>query len=126
MVEFLTLDDVLEAHHAQISDYGGTPELRDRSLLESALAQPYATFEGRYLHTDLFEMAAAYLFHLVQNHPFVDGNKRIGLETALVFLEINGISIEAQDDQLVELVLETAQGTRSKAQLAAFFRAHAT
>jgi len=76
------------------------------------------------LHVDLFEMAAAYLFHIVQNHPFLDGNKRVGLEAALLFLEINGQSVETTDDALTELVLLTAQGQTTKQQIAAFFRAH--
>jgi death-on-curing protein len=69
-------------------------------------------------------MAAAYLFHIVQNHPFVDGNKRVGLEAALLFLEINGQSIETTDDALVDLVLQTSQGQTTKQQLADFFRTH--
>lgn len=68
---------------------------------------------------------AAYLFHLVKNHPFLDGNKRVGLETALLFLEINGQSIETTDDALVDLVLQTAQGQIDKQHIAEFFRAHA-
>ncbi|MBX7166860.1 MAG: type II toxin-antitoxin system death-on-curing family toxin [Pirellulales bacterium] len=125
MPQFLMLDDVLETHAQQIANYGGSEGLRDVGLLLSAVAQPEATFGGQYLHRDLFEMAAAYLFHLVQNHPFVDGNKRVGLEAALLFLEINGHSIEATDDLLVDLVLKTAQGQASKPQIAEFFRARA-
>ena len=67
-------------------------------------------------------MAAAYLFHLVQNHPFIDGNKRIGLETALLFLALNDCSIEVEDDKLIELVLSTAQGRTTKIDIAQFFR----
>ena len=78
MIEFLTLDDVLESHREQIRVYGGSEGLRDLGLLESAIAQPPAGFGGVPLHRDLYEMAAAYLFHLVQNHPFIDGNKRVG------------------------------------------------
>ena len=66
--------------------YGGLPGLRDEGLLESAVAQAVATFGGEYLHNDIFQMAAAYLFHIVQNHPFVDGNKRAGAAAAVVFL----------------------------------------
>ena len=82
MLEFLTLDDVLELDSGQIATYGGSDGLRSAELLQSAIAQPEATFGGKYLHGDVFEMAAAYLFHLVQNHPFIDSNKRIGLEAA--------------------------------------------
>lgn len=124
MPDFLTLDDVLETHAEQIATYGGTDGIRDVGLLESALAQPEATFGGQYLHNDIFEMAAAYLFHLVKNHPFIDGNKRVGLEAALLFLEINGHSIEATDEALVDLVLQTAQSQINKPQIADFFRAH--
>ncbi|MFN5897887.1 MAG: type II toxin-antitoxin system death-on-curing family toxin, partial [Planctomyces sp.] len=96
---FLTVSDVLESHQCQIEIYGGSPGIRDRGLLESAIAQPQTTFGGQYLHADVFEMAAAYLYHLVMNHPFVDGNKRVGLEAALVFLEINDAGVDASDDE---------------------------
>jgi len=125
MPQFLTLDDVLESHAEQIATYGGSDGIRDPGLLMSALAQPEATFGGQHLHSDIFEMAAAYLFHIVQNHPFVDGNKRVGLEAALLFLEINGHSIETTDEALVDLVLETAQGHATKQQIAEFLRTHA-
>jgi death on curing protein len=123
---FLTLEDVLESHQEQIATYGGIDGIRDVGLLESALQQPQSSFGGEYLHINLFEMAAAYLFHLVKNHPFIDGNKRIGLEVALIFLEINGSSVEATDDQLVEMVLRTATGETDKAEIADFFRNHTT
>jgi death-on-curing protein len=124
--QFLTLDDVLDSHAAQIATHGDSEGIRDQGLLESAVAQPMGMFGGQYLHADIFEMAAAYLFHLVNNHPFVDGNKRTGLEAALVFLEINGHSVDATDEALVELVLQTAQNTITKQQIADFFRAHST
>jgi death on curing protein len=123
MPEFLTLDDVLESHSEQIARYGGSEGVRDLKLLQSALAQPEATFGGKYLHADAIETAAAYLFHLVQNHPFVDGNKRVGLEAALLFLEINGYSLESTDEQLIDLVLQTAQGQATKQQIADSLRA---
>jgi len=123
--EFLTTDDVLEIHREQLRAYGGSNGIRDVGLLESALAQPSAAFSGTQLHHDLFEMAAAYLFHLVQNHPFIDGNKRVGLEAALLFLELNGQTIEVQDDKLIDLVLATAQGQLTKVAIAEFLRQHA-
>lgn len=125
MIQFLTLDDVLESHSEQITLYGGSDGVRDVGLLESALAQPAAMFGGQYLHADVFEMAAAYLFHLVKNHPIIDGNKRVGLEAALVFLEINGHSVETTDDALVDLVLQTAQAQVAKQEIAEFLRGHA-
>ncbi len=77
-LEFLTLEDVLEIHALQLARYGGADGLRDPGLLESALAQPQASFGGDFVHESLFAMAAAYLFHIVSNHAFVDGNKRTG------------------------------------------------
>jgi death-on-curing protein len=125
-VVFLTLDDILESHLNQIDIYGGSHGIRDIGLLESAIAQPEASFGGQYLHADIFEMAAAYLYHLVMNHPFVDGNKRVGLEAALIFLEINDESLIANDDELVDLVLKTTAGQIGKRQIAEFFRSHCT
>ena len=124
MVEFLTIDDVMELHAGQIAAYGGSDGLRSLDLLQSAIAQPQAMFSGVFLHTDIFQMAAAYLFHLVQNHPFIDGNKRIGLEAGLVFLQMNGYSIETEDVFLVELILGVAQGKIDKPEIAEFFRTH--
>lgn len=122
---FLTLEDLLTSHAEQIANYGGTSGVRDIGLLESAIAQPQTQFDGKYLHDDLFAMAAAYLFHWVMNHPFVDGNKRVGLEAALVFLEINGVSMNATDEELVELVLATTRNAIAKPATASFFRSHA-
>jgi death-on-curing family protein len=88
--EFLTLDEVLGIHADQIRRYGGAAGIRDLELLQSALAMPQTTFDDEFLHGTLFEMAAAYLFHLARNHPFVDGNKRTALMCALVFLGLAG------------------------------------
>ena len=121
---FLTLDDIIESHLNQIDTYGGSHGIRDIGLLESAIAQPEASFGGQYLHADIFEMAAAYLYHLVMNHPFVDGNKRVGLEAALIFLEINNENLKASDQELVDLVLKTTAGQVGKREIAEFFRYH--
>src|SRR5687768_12741314 len=95
---FLALDEVLEIHRDQLTRYGGLGGIRDLGLLQSAVAQPQATFAGQFLHADLAEMAAAYLFHIVQNHPFLDGNKRVGAVSAIVFLKMNDHEIEATND----------------------------
>ncbi|TWU39348.1 type II toxin-antitoxin system death-on-curing family toxin [Novipirellula artificiosorum] len=120
----LAVDDILESHAFQIRAYGGDDGLRDAGLLESAIAQPQASFGGDFLHVFPFEMAAAYLFHLVMNHPFVDGNKRVGLEAALIFLEINEVAIEATDEELVQLVLDTTSSKVTKQDIANFFESH--
>ena len=115
--DFLTVDDVLIIHEDQINQFGGSFGLRDRALLESAIAQPQISFDGIFVHIDLFQMAASYLYHLTSNHPFVDGNKRIGLAAALVFLEINGIEILKGTDELFELTMRVAFGAVNKQEL---------
>ena len=125
MPDFLTLQDVLLLHSAQIDQYGGEHGVRDAGLLESAIAQPQAAFGGDFLHGDLFEMAAAYLFHIVQNHPFVDGNKRTGAVAALAFLDFNGIEIDAPKGSIYDLTMSVATGQAGKTEIAEFFSTHA-
>jgi death-on-curing protein len=117
--EFLTVEDVLALHAVQLPRYGGAAGVRDRALLESAVAQPMASFGGTWLHPDLWSMAAAYLYHLVQNHPFVDGNKRTGLLSALVFLALNGIMIDQATPALYDLTMAVAAGRLDKPAIAA-------
>ena len=121
---FLALDEVIEIHRDQVERYGGHAGIRDMGLLHSAVALPQASFGGQFLHADLFEMAAAYLFHIVQNHPFTDGNKRVGAAAVLVFLEINRVEVKLTNEALIETVLDVAQGKLGKAALAEFLRRH--
>jgi death-on-curing protein len=121
---FLGLDEIIEIHRDQIERYGGRPGIRDMGLLQSAVAMPQASFGGKYLHTDLFEMAAAYLFHIVRNHPFVDGNKRAGTAAALVFLALNGKAVRVTNTALVRTVLSVARGETGKSGIAEFLRKH--
>ena len=126
---FLTQDEVLRAHETQIAQFGGSSGIRDLGLLESALSMPQAAFGGTYLHGDIYEMAAAYLFHIVSNHPFVDGNKRTGMVAALTFLDLNGYWFTEGngaelDNALESLVLSVACSETSKEGVAAFFRKH--
>ncbi len=120
--EFLTLDEVLGLHADQIRRYGGASGVRDLVLLRSALAMPETTWDGEYLHPSVFEMAAAYLFHIARNHPFVDGNKRTALMCALVFLGLNGQKLRADADELYELIDGLAAGDVDKAGVAVFLR----
>lgn len=122
---FLGLEEIICIHDDQLARYGGAPGLRDPGLLQSALQTPQAGVSGGYLHDDLYEMAAAYLFHIVQNHPFIDGNKRVAAVSALVFLKLNGVEIVAANDALVEMVLNVATGGMSKVGVAEFLRRHA-
>jgi death-on-curing protein len=95
-------------------------------LLKSALGMPGATFNGEFLHTDVVEMAAAYLFHLVKNHPFLDGNHRVGAVAALVFLALNGHDFQTSEDDLAETVLAVARGEIGKSEVAVFLRRWST
>ncbi|MBZ5596639.1 MAG: type II toxin-antitoxin system death-on-curing family toxin [Acidobacteriia bacterium] len=118
---FLTLDEVQEMHEQQIELYGGSHGVRDLPVLESAVAMPQATFGGEYLHPTIPAMAAAYLFHITQNHAFIDGNKRAGANAAITFLLLNDFEPTFDEDALVELVLGVAQGQISKAGVTEFF-----
>ncbi len=120
---FLTFADVIRIHVDQIERYGGQVGIRDLGLLQSALAMPRASFGQEWLHRDLYEMAAAYAFHLSQNHPFVDGNKRTGLVCALAFLEINDVSIADVEGRLYDAMMDVASGALDKLGLARVFRA---
>jgi len=122
---FLDLEEVVGIHTDQLRRYGGSAGVRDWDLLQSAIAMPEAGFGDQYLHADLVEMAAAYLFHIVQNHPFTDGNKRVGAAAALIFLEVNGVEVNFTNPALVETVLAVAKGKIGKAEVAEFFRKHA-
>ncbi|MBK9304791.1 MAG: type II toxin-antitoxin system death-on-curing family toxin [bacterium] len=108
-------------HRRLIEGFGGEPGLRDRGLLESAVAMPQAAFGGVDLHVGLSEKAAAYFFHLCANHPFVDGNKRVALAAAEVFLLINGSELAAGDLEVEELTMGAAAGRFGKDQAMDFF-----
>ena len=119
---FLDLDHVMRLHGSLIECYGGTEGVRDIGLLLSAISMPQAAYGGEYLHGDLFEMAAAYLYHIVQNHPFLDGNKRAGAAAAIVFLAMNDIEIDNDEQGLVDMTLSVATGQTGKTKIAEFFR----
>lgn len=121
-LHFLTLADVIRIHVDQMERYGGRPGLRDTGLLQSALSMPQASFAEEWLHRDLFEMASAYGFHIAQNHPFVDGDKRTALACALVFLELNGVSLADPDGRLYRAMIDIAAGDMDKLRLASVFR----
>ncbi|QOV88721.1 type II toxin-antitoxin system death-on-curing family toxin [Humisphaera borealis] len=121
---FLTADEVLELHEDQIDRYGGSAGVRDFGLLESALAMPQQTAFGHRLHDDVPAMAAAYLYHLVRNHAFVDGNKRIGALACDQFLFLNDLDLTLTEEQLVQCVLAVATGKMSKEELTLLIRQH--
>lgn len=106
----LTIDKVMQLHTRLIQETGGADSVREIGLLESALASPYATFGGVELYPTLADKAARLGFSLVSNHPFVDGNKRIGIFAMLIFLQINGARLTAVNDDVIRLGLGVASG----------------
>ena len=122
--KFISIDEVLELHDDQISSFGGTSGVRDEGLLESALAQPQATFGGQLLHPTIAEQAAAYLYHIAMNHPFIDGNKRTAFAVADTFVRLNGCNLNLTDDRAYDLVMQVAQGTMTKEELSTEFESY--
>lgn len=122
-LRFLGLDEVIALHSSQIERYGGSAGVRDLGLLESAVAAPEASFGGDYLHGTLPEMAAAYLFHLAQNHPLIDGNKRVAAAAMIMFVYLNERDLTCDEDELVSLTVGVASGKTTKADVAVFLAA---
>lgn len=121
-LRFLSVENVIELHRRTIEREGGTHGVRDYGLLESAVASPRQSFGGEYLHPDISSMAAAYLFHLVKNHPFVDGNKRAGALSLLLFLDANKPEMIPQPEDLERVTLAVAEGSMDKESLIAWLR----
>ncbi|MEG3960070.1 type II toxin-antitoxin system death-on-curing family toxin [Microcoleus sp. herbarium2] len=119
---FVSKSMVLSIHARQIERFGGTPGVRDEGLLESALAQPQATFGGKFLHPTISEQAAAYLYHIAMNHPFIDGNKRTAFAVMDTFLRLNGCALNLTDDGVYDLVMRVARGTMTKEELSREFQ----
>jgi len=120
--EFLTLEEVLEIHRLQLERWGGADGIRDLGALESAIAQPRATFGGEHLHEDVFAMAAAYAFHIAEAQAFLDGNKRTAVDSALTFLALNGFRILDQKLALFDAMIEVSQHAMTKRRLAQLLR----
>jgi death-on-curing protein len=117
--KFVTKEQVLLLHELQINRFGGAFGIVNEGLLDSALAQPKATFFGEFLHREIHAQAAAYLYHLVKNHPFLDGNKRVGAAVMEVFLRINGYVLTLSNEELYNLTMQVAQGQLSKDEVSA-------
>ena len=120
MTKFLTIDQVIQLHDVFLKEYGGLAGIRDRRMLESAVTMARHSFFGEMAYKTLYDQAAAYLYHIVMNHPFNDGNKRTGALTAILFLEENGVRINFSDKEYENLVVEVAQGKKTKEEIASF------
>jgi|SRR3990167_1726467 len=122
---FITMQEIIDDHAQIIQQYGGLDGIRDIGLLASAMDMPKATMFGEHLHPTIFDKAAAYLFHIICNHPFIDGNKRTGTMAALTFLRQNRLHIEFTEEQALafeEVVVSTSEGKMTKEQIAKFFK----
>jgi len=113
----------MDVHSYELERFGGSDGVRDTTLLESAIAQASMTFDGVFLHSDLFHMAAAYLFHIVKNHPFIDGNKRTGVAAALLFLRFNGLELsESNSERLYKATVDVVANQTTKEALGDILR----
>lgn len=115
--DFLSIDDVLYIHKRQLEVFGGGDGLRDKGLLQSSIEMPQSGVGEQYFHDFPHGMAAAYLFHLVKNHPFVDGNKRTGFACAHAFLKLNGYELNMSEQEAFDMVIGVATGELSKEQI---------
>ena len=121
---FLSADQILAIHRRMIDEFGGMGGVRDPGLLHSAISMPAARFEGEYLHPTIPAMAAAYLFHICRNHPFMDGNKRTALAACEVFLIVNGMPLQSDDRRIEDMTTGAASGEISKDEITRFFQKH--
>jgi death-on-curing protein len=120
MIEYLTIEQVIELHDEMLKRYGGLHGIRDKNLLWSAIDAPKAAMFGQEMYPSVYEKAAAYLSHLVCNHPFNDANKRTGFTVTLVFLEVNSVKQAFQKEDLENLVIEVAKGKKTKERITKF------
>jgi death on curing protein len=119
----LTVEVVQEIHAEAIGQFGGSAGIRELALLESAVAAPQASFGGESAYTDIAETAAAYLFFLCRNHPFIDGNKRAALGSCIVFLRLNGVEPQSDSQAWEDLTLDVAASRIDREQTATRLRA---
>lgn len=123
-MKVLSKRQILMLHSMVMKQSGGMDGLRDEGLLDSAINTPLQSFGGRELYPSILEKAARLGYGLIHNHPFVDGNKRIGTHAMLVFLDINGISLSYEDDDLISVILSVASGDRDDKALLEWLKAH--
>lgn len=125
-IRFLSTEDVMHLHARSIRKFGGSEGLRDPNLLDAAVSMPRQSFGGEFLHPDLASMTAAYHFHLAQNPPFIDGNKRIALAAAVTFLRVNNHRLNATNDEAYDITIRVATGDINKGELTNWWRERIT
>ena len=119
---FLTFQEVNLINSNQINQYGGVYGLRDEKLLDSAINYPQAAFNEKYLHPNIYRMASAYMYALIKNHPFIDGNKRTGTAAAILFLAFNNVTVMTYNDELVDLAITIAESKINEPEIAQFLK----
>jgi len=120
MTQYLSVENVITIHDTFLKEFGGLQGIRDINLLISAVESPKATMFGQDLYPSIYDKAAAYLYHIVCNHPFNDGNKRTGFGATLLFLKANSIPIIVNKKKYENLVVEVAKGKKTKEEIAYF------
>jgi len=125
-MRYLSLSEVLDLHERVITISGGTRGVRDLGLLESAVNQPRLTFDGSDLYPDIVSKAATFCYSLVMNHPFIDGNKRVGHAAMETFLMLNGLEIDARIDEQERIILALAAGKLQREELTCWLSDHIT
>ena len=115
--KFIEKGDVLNIHNKQINLYGGLLGIRDEGLLDSAIYQPQASFGGEFLHPTIVEQAAAYLFHIIKNHAFVDGNKRTAFDVMVTFLNLNDYDLNMTEKEAEQLITQVDDNKVNKEEL---------
>ena len=121
-IRFLSVDDVLAIHEDTIGNKGGLSGVRDLGLLVSAVMMPQQRFAGDYLHDGLAAMATAYLYHIAQNHAFHDDNKRAAVMSALIFLDVNGVTCLPKSEELERMTISIASSETNKDQLTSWMQ----
>jgi len=124
MIEYLSVEDVLSIHRNIIDQIGGSHGIRDMGTLESAVSQPMATFAGNDLYVGIVDKASAFGFSLISNHPFIDGNKRVGYVATRIFLKLNGFDIFGRTEDKEALILAVAAGEVQREYLTEWLRDH--
>ena len=124
MIRYLTSEQVLFIHARLLAETGGEHGIRDLGLLQSAVARPQAVFDGNELYPGIHQKAAALLESLINNHPFVDGNKRTGITAAAMFLKINNFSMTASNQEVESFVLSIASGEQTVESITEWLKSH--
>jgi len=122
MIKYLDIEQIIKIHDSLIDKFGGLKGLRDRSLLESSIANPMTTVFGQEMYPTVFDKASCYLFSISRNHPFLDGNKRTASMSSIIFLRSNDKVVEYEEDEFLEFVIFVAEGKQSREQVSSYLR----